>query len=284
MPRPIKTLEEHLLSIQSCSYRWRVLSLKKEGQQPITTDSKQILIVPVRCKSKFCPICRKRNFNIIRHKFKRIDITTQWRFATLTSKHSPDNSEEELLKLEDDFRKLTKHLKRKFPELKYFAVKELSPSGMWHIHLIWNIFIDIKDLSSIWNRYSGAYRCDLQRVRNPKGIVTYIFNYMMKKGDHFEESKMLYENGLKKFTSSWKFFEKDPYESPYELISTLELTTDELKEFLLQKIESTNLTADDFKFDSYPYADELIQNLFYYFYCQPDQQQLQFENPPEEIF
>ena len=284
LPSCNKTLEEHLQSIKSCGYRWRLLRLREESNKPITLDLPQYRIVPVRCKSKFCAVCRRRNFLQTRHRFSKIDITTKWRFFTLTSKHSPDNSEAELQQLEANFRKLTKHLKRKYPSLKYFAVRELSPSGMWHVHGIWNIFIEIKELSRLWKLYSGAYRCDLQRIRNGKGIVSYIFKYMLKNQFYFEEQKQLYENGFKKFTTSWKFFEKEKFENPYILESSLELTTDELKEKLFEIICNSDCTADDFSFQDYPYSDELIQNLFYEFYCNPDQQGLPFRAVTEDPF
>jgi hypothetical protein len=169
---------------------------------------------------------------------------------------------EELIALENYFSKLKAILRKKYPNFSYFAVKELSPSGMWHIHGLWNIYIDLKELSSIWESISGAYRCNLQAVRNTVGVINYIYSYLLKNELNATEKELLYTLGKRKFTYSNGFFKKEVNKRKFFLWDYQSKNNTEIKEELIQIVEKSNLKIDDFVSKEWPYFKELIENIF----------------------
>jgi len=168
----------------------------------------------------------------------------------------------ELTKLETDFSKLKAILRKKYKNFSYFAVKELSPSGMWHIHGLWNIYIDLKELSSLWESISGAYRCNLQKVRNPVGVINYIYSYLLKNELNATEKELLYTLGKRKFTYSNGFFIKEVKKRQFFLWDYQSKNNTEVKEELIQIVEKSNLKIDDFVSKEWRYFKELIENIF----------------------
>jgi hypothetical protein len=181
---------------------------------------------------------------------------------TLTGIHHPGKETEDLLELEKNFSKLRKHLKRKYPKFRYFAVRELSPSGNWHIHGLWNIYIDFKELVELWKKFSGAYRVYLKQVYNKKSAIGYIFKYCFKSISNPREREILYESDKRKFSSSKKLLSSYSIKSPYTAEYGVEYSRDELAQELYTLIHNTNLTIDDFHSSEYPYFEDLMMNLY----------------------
>jgi len=169
---------------------------------------------------------------------------------------------EELVTLESYFSKLKAILRKRYSNFHYFAVKELSPSGMWHIHGLWNIYIDLKELSRLWQSISEAYRCDLQQVRNPVGVINYIYSYLLKNEMNATEKEILYSLGRRKFTYSNGFFIKEVNKRKFFLWDYQSKNNTEIKEELIQIVEKSNLKIDDFVSKEWPYFKELIENIF----------------------
>jgi hypothetical protein len=257
-----KSYSQHLRDAQYCGLQWRILHLKPDFYEQASETLPKFRVVPVRCNSKACPHCSRLYFNKLRRRLRDVSKFTNWRFFTLTTIHAPNNSDNELEKMENDFRQLRKKLKRNFPELKYIAVKELSPSGMWHIHGLWNIYIDLETLSNFWQDISGAYRCNLQKIRNPKGAVNYVFKYCYKSVTNPTERQTLYEHDKKKFTTSTGLFDKCSNQNPYACEIGVSYSVEEVKEKLYSIILTSQCTVDDFNSNHYPYFDDLIYNLF----------------------
>ena len=257
-----KSYSQHLRDAQYCCLQWRLLILKPAYHEQATETLSKFRVVPVRCNSKACPHCARLYFNKLRRRLRDVSKFTNWRFFTLTTNHAPNNSDTELNKMEVDFRQLRKKLKRKYPDLKYIAVKELSPSGMWHIHGLWNIYIDIKILSKMWQDISGAYRCDVQKIKSPKGAINYVFKYCYKSVTNSVERETLYENDKRKFTTSSRLFDKCDNSHPYTCEVGISYTVEEIKQALYNIILNSECTIDDFCGDHYPYFDDLIYNLF----------------------
>ena len=262
----IKDYSQHLRTASYCGLQWRILQIKPDFNQQHHTDFKAFRVIRTRCNSKACPHCQKRSYNRVRNSLKDISHFHNWRFFTLTSRHAPNQTDAELLKLENDFRELRKKLQRKNKSFKYFAVKELSPSGMWHYHGVWNIHIDIKELSHIWEEISGAYRCYLEKVHNPVGAINYIFKYCYKAIFNTEELRSLYDNDKRKFSYSSGLFNKNSIENPYTTAFGMEYSVEEIKEELYNIISHSQFTIDDFESPDYPYFDDLIYNVFHLFY------------------
>jgi hypothetical protein len=264
---PLKSYSQHIRDAKGCSSLWRILILKPAYHESASENLTKFRVIPCRCNSKACPSCSRIYFSKIKNSFKYASVSDNWRFFTLTTVHKSGSEMEELQQLEIHFRELRKKLKRKFPNFKYFAVKELSPSGMWHYHGLWNIFIDLKELSKMWEGISGAYRCDLQKVRNPRGAINYIFKYCFKSVDKHQEKELLFESGKRKFTTSRGLLNKCEFENPYTCELNDANKVQEIKEKLLDIVVHSDCASTDFSSFKYPYFEDLIQNIFHEFFC-----------------
>lgn len=261
-----KSYEEHLRDAKYCGLQWRILWLRNNSNKSTSTDLPKWKVIRERCHSKACAHCSRLKFQQIRSKLRQESITTQWRFFTLTSINSDQTHHAKLRKLENNFRELRKKLKRKFPQLKYIKVIEMSPSGMWHIHGLWNIYIDIKLLSKYWEEISGAYRCHVEKVRKPAGAVSYIFKYCFKSIFNETERRTIYECDRKKFTTSRGLLSKNKCENPYTCEPRTSYNIAELKEELYKIVSTGDDTINDFCSTEYPYFEDLIYNIFYQHY------------------
>lgn len=260
-----KSYSQHLREAGYCGLQWRLLFLKPDYNEQHSTDHKKFRVVPVYCNSKACPHCARRYYSNLRRRLRDVSKFHNWRFFTLTSVNDSTTQEEKLQKLENDFRQLRKKLKRQFPELSYIAVKELSPSGMWHYHGLWNIYIDIETLSNYWQEISGAYRVYLEKVRKPLGAVNYIFKYCFKSVTNDRERRILYECDKRKFTTSRGLLDKRNNENPYSAELGVSYNVEEIKEKLYSIILTSDCTVDDFSCHNYPYFEDLILNLFHHY-------------------
>jgi len=281
LPKPSKSYQEHLQSIQGCRHRWRITSLTAIPHEQSSTDMAKWRIVPVACKSLSCIYCRRKYFNKIRHQVNKIGITEKWAMFTLTGIHHTGAEVSDLQRLENNFRELRKKLKRRFPQLKYFAVKELSPRGNWHLHGVWNIYIEQKELSEMWEQISGACIVWLKLIWSPSGAINYVFSYIFKSEDNKEEHRQLYENSKRKFTTSLKLLSEVREKSPYTLHGALEYTTDELKEELINIVATTDATIKDFSFEAFRFSEELIFNVFVEVFENHQEPSFVFESPPD---
>lgn len=271
-----KTYQEHLREASYCGLQWRILFLKNPDLEHVTESLTKFRIVRAKCHSKACPSCARDNFNKIRRRLTDVSRFQQWRFFTLTQKISDDTSIARLQKLEKDFSELRKKLKRKYPSFQYIAVKELSPNGMWHYHGLWNVFIDIRQLSAYWEQISGSYRCHLEKVRTPRGAINYIFKYCFKSVHNPTERELLFEADKKKFTSSRGLLTKSSLENPYTAQTDLTYSVEELKTELHNICSNSDVTVDDFSSRDYPYFADLIYNILYDVRIRSPQEELAF--------
>jgi MoaA/NifB/PqqE/SkfB family radical SAM enzyme len=181
---------------------------------------------------------------------------------TLTGIHHLNDENADLITLEENFRELRKKLKRKFPEFRYFAVKELSPDGNWHYHGLWNIYIEFNQLVNIWKEISGAHRVWLSQVRHPLSAVNYIFKYCFKSCTNTRELQALYKCDKRKFSYSSGLLAHNKDKNPYTCEYGTTYSVGSLKEELYNIISTSDCTVDNFASLDYPYFEDLIFNLF----------------------
>jgi hypothetical protein len=181
---------------------------------------------------------------------------------TLTGIHHPHQEEDDLIRLEANFRELRKKLKRRYPDFKYFAVKELSPNGNWHYHGLWNIYIEFNELVKLWEEISGAHRVWLSQVRKPLLAVRYIFKYCFKSVNNRRELEFLYNTDKRKFSSSKGLLTSHKNKSAYTSEYGITYSRDELVQELYTIIHNSELSIDDFASVDYPYFEDLMLNLY----------------------
>lgn len=257
-----KSYSEHLREAQYCGLQWRILKLSPLCDEHAAATLPKVRIVRTRCNSKACPSCQLLYYRKIRKKLRQATITDKWRMFTLTGIHHIHEEEEDLQRLEAHFRELRKKLKRKYPDFKYFAVKELSPDGNWHYHGLWNIYIEFNELVQLWQEISGAHRVWLSQVRKPLQAVRYIFKYCFKSVNNQRELEQLYNTDKRKFSSSKGLLSKYSNKNPYTCEYGITYSVDELKTELYSLIHNSDLTVDDFSSVDYPYFEDLILNLY----------------------
>lgn len=257
-----KSYSEHLREAQYCGLQWRILKLSPLCDEHASETLPKIRIVRTRCNSKACPRCQLLYYRKIRKSLRVATISNQWRMFTLTGIHHPENEANDLIDLEKNFRELRKKLKRKYPEFKYFAVKELSPDGNWHYHGLWNIYIEFNQLVKIWKEISGAHRVWLSKVRKPQAAVRYIFKYCFKSINSETERRLLFETDKRKFSSSKGLLTKNSNKNPYTTEYGTTYGVEELKSELYSLIHNSDLTLDDFSSLDYPYFEDLMLNLY----------------------
>lgn len=257
-----KSYSEHLREASYCGLQWRILKLNPLSDEYTSGTLPKIRVIRTRCNSKACRSCQLLYYRSIRKKLRQATITDKWRMFTLTGIHHPHQEAEDLQLLETNFRELRKKLKRKYPEFKYFAVKELSPNGMWHYHGLWNIYIEFNELVELWKEISGAHRVWLSQVRKPLQAVRYIFKYCFKSVGNQNELRTLYECDKRKFSSSKGLLTSYSYKNPYTAEYGTTYDVESLKAELYTLIHNSDLSLDDFASLDYPYFEDLIFNLY----------------------
>lgn len=257
-----KSYSEHLREAQYCGLQWRICKLSPLCDEHLAETLPKIRIVRSRCNSKACPRCQLLYYRKIRKALRVATISAEWRMFTLTGIHHHGDEAGDLIELEKNFRELRKKLKRKYPNFKYFAVKELSPDGNWHYHGLWNIYIEFVELVKIWKEISGAHRVWLSKVRKPQAAVRYIFKYCFKSINSEIERRLLFENDKRKFSSSKGLLTKNSSKNPYTSEYGVTYGVEELKSELYNLIHNSDLTLDDFNSLDYPYFEDLMLNLY----------------------
>jgi len=76
---------------------------------------------------------------------------------------------------------LTAIKKHYHAQILYIKIVESQKSGMLHIHVVFNIWIDINFIRELWARVYGAgVEVNVQRVYDHAGVAHYLFKYLSK--------------------------------------------------------------------------------------------------------
>lgn len=130
----------------------------------------------VACKMRNCPVCsvilRLQLMERVKHFFSDDE---QLRFMTLT-KSINDNAD-----IMTHWHTLMVDLKRKFPGLKGFWVKEYTKRGKAHLHMIVNRYIPQEWLSERWYEITRtSYIVHIEAMSDIKNPAAYMLKYMTK--------------------------------------------------------------------------------------------------------
>lgn len=81
----------------------------------------------------------------------------------------------------DVWRKFRVYLGRRLGKgLAYVAVLELQKSGMPHLHVLLDGFIEQAWISETWSKLGGGRMVDIRRVRSSEGAARYLVKYLGK--------------------------------------------------------------------------------------------------------
>lgn len=138
---------EHVVG--SCCKSWLVLKTQ-------TLLGPQFLLIPKRCKSNYCPTCRKENLYRLRKAMFQTMRKDKWRLCTLTFPDHSKNIEQALHDSTLQFKRLTRALRKMQPSIKYIRSIEVHKSGFIHLHCVFNKFIPIAFISEEWKKVGGG--------------------------------------------------------------------------------------------------------------------------------
>lgn len=183
----MSTFKNKSIPIYECGFYYSVLKLKDEYQNEISEANSKYIVVSHRCKKQTCSYCNFIRSRGVADRIMSYNNFSSLRFFTLTSLNVNSDFSSTICQLEKSFRKLYKILKKTYPNLAYFKVFEVGKNGMVHLHGLWNIYIDVKELSALWADISGAYRVWLNKVRSPRNVQKYLTKYLTKTLTQFSQ-------------------------------------------------------------------------------------------------
>jgi len=220
--------------------------IDKEGK-------KQKLIIRLGCKQWQCPVCYKRNRDLWRHHLmKKIsELGGLWSFWTITMPkfiHKASTPEKRaklsLFRIQSNWDKFMKFMKRRFGKFEYVRVFETHESGAMHIHFIASFHVaewDLKTVTKgekkeysycesikdeIFTRYNFGYMhsCDNLPENDFAKTVGYVTKYMTKEDDFV--SKYLSGLRVRRIQTSRKIgaVPKQKSENDWEIVAGIHIT------------------------------------------------------------
>jgi len=140
------------------------------------------------CKRWSCPDCRPHLANrLYRGISKAANEHGLTRMLTLTldPKSCPKDKKEAVAHLTKTWAKFRTYLSRKFGEtISYVWVLEFHKSGLPHLHVLVDRYIDQRWVSGNWNAIGGGRIVDIRRVDKLDGAGRYLMKYLSKDGLH----------------------------------------------------------------------------------------------------
>lgn len=250
---------------------------------PSLPKGKLIKIIPAKCHSYSCPICGKKKVFDLVDRLKDIDFK-KYRFFTLTlkNKYTFDDTERNLKRISTCFNKLNLALRKKkeYKGLEYFRITEIGSDGMVHLHGIWNKYIPVHLLSTMWEKITkDSFIVHIERIKTKNDVIQYLYKYMTKNiankdmlidpslfnMDIQNTAALFYENGKRRYCSSRKFFSGIPKKQTNEkwLNYYYESETSETVEKVIQSlVKLYKLKKESFDLDSFYGSDQFLYEIF----------------------
>jgi len=137
------------------------------------------VIVILPCKQWSCPYCSRRK--IAQLSAKTRDAKPN-RLMTLTvDPKLYDSPRDAFDKTRTRVPELIRSLRKRFGELEYLRVTELTRRGFPHYHLLLrSAYLPHAVVKSEWNRLTGALIVDLRQVKESFAAYTYLLKYLSK--------------------------------------------------------------------------------------------------------
>lgn len=121
----------------------------------------------------------RRAKTMVRRKVKNVVAGGEGYFLTLTYRENMQDYDRFL----SDFEEFVSRVRDVFPGFAYVAVAERQKRGAWHVHLVTNIHMDVRQWSELW----GHGYVWIERARECRRAIRYITKYLQKA---FEREEM----------------------------------------------------------------------------------------------
>jgi hypothetical protein len=156
----------------------------------MTRNGEKIRLKACYCHSKHCEPCMRAKANKITANLRsRLEEnpSEEYRFVTLTLKHTHKPLAEQIQKLYGSWRKMRGYKEWKNTQWGGAAMLEVKydeKTGMWHPHLhiiSEGIFLHKRDLSEMWKQATGdSYITDIRAMKDRKEVAHYVCKYITK--------------------------------------------------------------------------------------------------------
>lgn len=233
-------LFRHKLRIGKCGNRFLVCSSQVNADLFGASTVKKLSVLPVYCKSYFCPACATKRRNALYHKSKKALSKDSWYMLTLTTVNNYNNTRDMLLNITKYWNSFLPSFKRRYPNIKYIRVLEVGKGGMVHLHVLINQFVLLPIVRQLWERVSGAYIVDISSKLKHSACINYVLKYISKQIEHnkLSESFFLLQKRRYSFSYNCNLPKKDP--SNYTLYFDSLKNYSDLKKTLFSLIQVSN--------------------------------------------
>jgi len=257
MKRTKTDFENHLERVKNCKTKFILCQdCKKVLNLPLFTQEK-FKIFPVSCKSYFCETCAKRKIFLLKNKIKLALKNENWRFLTLTTAKSKFTFYEALQKINFDFNTFLTNIRKKYPDLKYFKVLEISKNKSVHLHILINKYIPAELIKKYWYMDHKSFIIKIEKAEDNFKVLNYLLKYFYKNFSDNFQNEIFYLNKKRRYSVSHNLFKKFVKEKIYKLLSEKPLSLENFLIFLSNKLSKNLLNFSELKFFNFP-NDEII--------------------------
>ena len=203
--RTVEQLNKHLARCSSCKEYYALLQYKESVLSKRTDLTYKYKVVPISCKSYFCPSCAKQKQRDIIERFDKFSGKDTWRFLTLTLQNNNNNTSENLKNFSKYFNNFMTTIRKRYKGIKYLSVIEIGKSGNVHAHILLNKYIWQPIASGLWKKASGSPVVFIEKVYNKNGCKKYVSKYVSKFQQFQDTNSLFYLLNVKRVSWSQNF-------------------------------------------------------------------------------
>ena len=240
--RTVEQLNKHIAKCSSCKERYALLQYKESFLSKRPDLPYKYKVVPISCKSYFCPNCAKQKQREIIERFDKYSGKDTWRFLTLTLKNTGNNTSENLKSFSKYFNNFMTTIRKRYKGVKYLSIIEIGASGNVHAHILLNKYIWQPIASGLWKKASGSPVVFIEKVYNKAGCKRYVSKYVSKFQQFQDTNSLFYLLNVKRVSWSQNF-EKVIREKIFEYFFIILKYSNIIRDILLHTSVINNLFA-----------------------------------------
>lgn len=109
---------------------------------PPSCKSSRVVLIPFRCGRSDCPVCARIKRSRLLRRLRAAPWPHKVYLWTITTDPSILSSDAALQSISRRWHRVCRNLYRLYPHLKYFRVLEFTKSGLPHLHVIFDQYVD----------------------------------------------------------------------------------------------------------------------------------------------
>lgn len=144
-----------------------------------TSPASKLVLIPFRCGRSDCPLCARIKRGRLIRRLQAAPWPNKLYMWTITTDPSVLSSDEALQSISRRWHRVCRTLYRHYPTLKYFRVLEFTQSGLPHLHVLFNQYVEWHKFRQLLVRHCFGrvlhFKC-LPR----EGAFSYLTKYLTK--------------------------------------------------------------------------------------------------------